>query len=114
IGPSAPPSQPQSVTIAANFQSQFVGCSDNWQADCASTHLTYDPVDTVWQAVFGLHSADWAYKAALNDSWTESYGMPDGSNVDLNLATDFNVKFYYDNSRHWVTDSRKVIAVAPG
>jgi pullulanase len=114
IGPAAPPPQPQSVTIAANFQSQFVGCSGNWQADCASTHLTYDPVDTVWQAVFGLHSGNWAYKAALNDSWTESYGMPDGNNVGLNLAADSNVKFYYDNGRHWVTDSTKVIAVAPG
>ena len=40
---------PGSVTIAGSLQSEL-GCSGDWQADCAITHLTYDAEDDVWQA----------------------------------------------------------------
>ena len=58
------------------------------------------------------------YKAALNDSFTENYGLhaqKDGPNIPLNLAPGTSVKFYYDHKSHWITDNRNsVIAVAPG
>ena len=38
---------PTSVTIAGSFQSE-VGCSGDWQPECAITHLTYDASDDVW------------------------------------------------------------------
>jgi glycosidase len=108
---------PSSVTIAGSLQSEL-GCPGDWQPDCAATHLVYDGGDDVWQGTFAVPAGNWEYKAPLNDSWSENYGLHaqrDGANIPLNLGTAASVKFYYDNKTHWVTDSRSsVIAVAPG
>jgi len=56
----------------------------DWKPDCALTHLKFDPADDVWQGAFVLPAGKWEYKAALNDSWTESYGGS-GGNITLNL-----------------------------
>ncbi|MEP6811833.1 MAG: glucodextranase DOMON-like domain-containing protein [Actinomycetota bacterium] len=118
--PAAAASQtpdPSSVTIAGSLQSEL-GCSGDWQPDCASTHLTYDATDDVWQQTFSVPAGSYEYKAALNDAWDENYGIhaqSNGSNVALNLAADASVKFYYDHKSHWVTDNKSsVIAVAVG
>ncbi len=111
------PPQPASVTIPGSFQSEF-GCSDDWQPDCAATHLTFDASDTVWQGTFNVPAGSWEYKATLNDNWDENYGANatrNGSNINLNLSEPKAVKFYYSNQTHWVADNQtKVIAVAPG
>ena len=105
---------PSSVTIAGSLQSE-IGCSGDWDPGCAASHLTYDAGDDVWQGTFLVPTGSYGYKAALNDTWDESYGLPNGDNIPLNLAADTNVKFYYDHKSHWVTDNRNsVIAVAPG
>jgi glycosidase/fibronectin type 3 domain-containing protein len=108
---------PTSVTIAGSLQSEL-GCPDDWQPDCPATHLVYDSSDDVWQRTFNVPAGNWEYKAPLNDSWTENYGLHaqrDGANIPLSLAAPTSVKFYYDDKSHWVTDSRSsVIAVAPG
>ena len=39
--------QPVSVTVAGDFQSER-GCPGDWQPDCPATQLTYDPADDVW------------------------------------------------------------------
>src|SRR5438477_11907356 len=64
---------PTSVTIAGDLQSEL-GCSGDWDPTCATTHLTYDSNDAVWQGTFSVPSGSWQYKAALNDSWSENYG----------------------------------------
>ena len=65
-----------------------------------------------------LPAGSYAYKAALNDSWTENYGLhatPGGADIPLDLPSAASVRFYYDHESHWITDSRSsVIAVAPG
>jgi hypothetical protein len=65
-----------------------------------------------------LPAGNYEYKAALNNSWDENYGLhaqPNGSNVPLDLPSSTNVKFYYDHKTHWITDNHNsVIAVAPG
>ena len=117
IGPGSTPPQPGSVTIAGSLQSE-IGCPDDWQPDCAATHLTFDATDMVWQGVYSVPAGNWEYKGALNDSWDENYGQnatPNGPNIPLNLASPTNVKFYYSHSTHWVVDNQTgVIAVAPG
>ncbi|MFL6193707.1 MAG: pullulanase-type alpha-1,6-glucosidase [Thermoanaerobaculia bacterium] len=109
--------QPASVTIPGSLQSE-VGCSDDWQPDCAATHLAFDATDGVWQGTFNIPAGSYEYKAALNDSWDVNYGanaQPNGANLPLNLASASAVKFYYDHATHWVTSNRNaVIAVAPG
>src|SRR5436190_18619734 len=108
---------PTSVTIAGSLQSE-VGCAGDWDPGCALTHLAYDASDDVWQGTFALPAGGFEYKAALNDSWDENYGLHaqfNGPNIPLNLGSAGNVKFYYDHKTHWATDDHSaVIAVAPG
>ena len=72
----------------------------------------------MWQGAFSLSAGSYEYKAALNDSWTENYGLnaqPNGANIPLDLASGASVKFYYDHKSHWITDNQgSVIAVAAG
>ena len=79
---------PTAVTVAGSLQSE-AGCPGDWDPACAVTHLTYDANDDVWQGTFSLPAGAYEYKAALNDSWDENYGLnaqPGGSNIPLNLA----------------------------
>lgn len=113
--PSSPPEvevasgpiNPNFVTIPGTIQSKL-GCSGDWQPDCAATFLTLDEEDDVWQGQFALPAGDYEYKAAINQSWGENYGLtalPGGPNIPLSLAADQTVKFYYDHKSHWVTDN---------
>jgi len=107
-------SDPTSVTIAGSLQSEL-GCPDDWQPECAGTHLAYDGSDEVWQGTWTVQAGAWEYKAALNDSWDESYGLPGGANIPLNLGADTSVKFYYDHKSHWITSNQNnVIATVAG
>src|SRR3954447_9110087 len=109
--------QPSSVTIPGSFQSE-VGCSDDWQPNCANTHLAYDSTDGVWQGTFNIPAGSYEYKAALNDSWDVNYGANaqlNGGNISLSHASPSAVKLYYDDATHWVTSNKNaVIATAPG
>ena len=108
---------PQFVTVAGSLQ-QELGCAGDWQPDCADTHLTFDADDNVWQGVFDVPAGNWEYKAPLNNSWDENYGLNaarNGANIPLNLSSAASVKFYYSHETHWITSNRNaVIATAPG
>ena len=106
---------PSNVTIAGSLQSEL-GCSADWQPDCANTHLALDTDDDVWQGIFDVPAGGWEYKAALNNAWDESYGLHGGGeNIALATGAQGNVKFYYDHKTHWITDNvNSTIAVAPG
>jgi glycosidase/fibronectin type 3 domain-containing protein len=108
---------PTSVTIAGSPQSEM-GCAGDWDPTCAATHLAYDSSDDVWQGSWTIPAGSYEYKATINDSWDENYGLhaaPGGANIPLALGADTSVKFYYDHKSHWATDSMSsVIAVAPG
>ncbi len=112
-----PAPEPSAVTIPGSLQDEL-GCSGDWQADCAATHLAYDTNDMVWQQTFAVPAGNWEYKATLNDSWDENYGVNaerNGPNILLNLGSDTQVKFYYSHATHWVADNvNKVIATVPG
>ncbi|MEO8125256.1 MAG: hypothetical protein ABI633_14505, partial [Burkholderiales bacterium] len=108
---------PTSVTVAGSLQSE-VGCASDWEPDCALTHLTYDANDRVWQGSFALPAGSYEYKAALDNSWIENYGLHailGGANIPLTLSAAATVKFYYDDVSHWITDSKTSrIAAAAG
>ncbi len=108
---------PTTVTVAGSLQSE-AGCSGDWQPACASTGLTYDANDGVWQGTLALPAGDYEYKAALDGTWDENYGVnatTNGANLALALAAPTTVKFYYDHATHWITDNRRsVIATAAG
>ena len=44
---------PSAVTIAGSLQSEL-GCSGDWQPDCAATHLAFEAADEVWQGSFAV------------------------------------------------------------
>ena len=46
---------PTNVTVAGSLQSEL-GCPGDWDPDCATTHLTYDASDDVWQGTFACAS----------------------------------------------------------
>ncbi len=114
---------PQTVTIPGTLQSEL-GCSGDWQPDCANTALTYDAEDDVWQGAFQVQPNDDQdkkgprYKVALNGSWSENYGKnatPGGADIPLVVTQPTLVKFYYDHKTHWVTDNFNTpIVVATG
>jgi len=108
---------PVTVTIAGSLQSEL-GCPGDWDPACAVTHLAYDGTDGVWQSVWTIPAGSYEYKAALNDSWDENYGLnavQGGANIPLNLGAEVSVKFYYDHKSHWVTDNlNSVIATVAG
>ena len=107
---------PTNVSIVGSLQDEL-GCSGDWQADCANTHLGYVD-DDVWRGVFSIPTGNWEYKATLNDTWDENYGanaQPGGSNIGLSLSGETDVGFYYDHKSHWVTDNiNSRIVTAPG
>ncbi len=111
------PPQPGAVTVAGSLQSE-IGCAGDWDAGCAASHLVYDATDQVWQKVFSVPAGSWEYKATINNSWDENYGInasPNGANIGLVLAAPSDVKFYYDHATHWIADNKnKAIAVAVG
>src|SRR4051794_14926854 len=114
------PATPTVVAIPGDFNQQL-GCASDWMPDCPNVRLNYDAEDDVWQNVFTITTSaptTYNYKAALNNSWTENYGLhatPNGPNIPLPLTQTTAVKFYYDDKTHWVTDNQtSVIAVAPG
>jgi pullulanase-type alpha-1,6-glucosidase len=108
---------PTGVVVPGSLQSEL-GCSGDWQPDCAETALAFDADDQVWQATFDVPAGAWEYKAALNGGWDENYGLGaarNAANIPLALSEPAAVKFYYDHETHWITSNRNsVIAVAPG
>jgi hypothetical protein len=95
-----------------------LGFPGDWQPDNATTNLTYDGNDGVWQGTFSIPAGSWEYKAALNNAWDENYGanaVANGPNIAFSLSATESVKFYYDHKSHWATDDEtSVIAVAAG
>jgi hypothetical protein len=108
---------PVSVTVAGSFQSE-AGCPGDWQPDCATTHLAYDATDDVWQGSWLIPAGSYEYKVAINDGWSENYGLggvENGTNIPVDLPASAAVKFYYDHKSHWATDDHSaVIATVPG
>ena len=114
---------PESVNIPGTHQDEL-GCPGEWQPECENTMLTYDEEDDVWQGVYEIQPANDAdkggprYKAALNGSWSENYGAnaaAGGADIPLIVEEPTEVKFYYDNKTHWITDNfNSAIVVAMG
>ncbi|GIE26786.1 pullulanase X25 domain-containing protein [Winogradskya humida] len=95
-----------SVTIAGDLQSE-IGCAGDWATDCSASNLSRR-TDGMWSRTVTVPAGTWAYKAALNGSWTENYGAhaaPGGGNITLTVpAGGKAVTFLYDPVTHWITD----------
>ncbi len=108
---------PQSVFLAGSFQEQL-GCPGNWNTDCAATAMTYDAEDDLWMITLELQPGSYEYKAPLNGSWDDNYGLNAeyyGPNIPLAVAEAGPVTFWYDHKTRWVSDNvNSILANVPG
>ena len=114
----APADQPSSVAVAGDFNTEL-GCGSDWAPDCEQAQLTRRSNDDVWARTVTLPAGTYAYKAALNNSWAESYGQhaaATGANIAVTIpAGGATVTFLYDHATHWITDTiAEPIATAAG
>ncbi|MGH3756871.1 pullulanase-type alpha-1,6-glucosidase [Actinophytocola sp.] len=107
---------PDAVSVPGTHNSEM-GCSGDWQPDCAQAGLGADPADGVWKGTYQLPPGSYQYKAAVNGSWNENYGAGAvAGGPDIGYQADGGpVSFYYDPATHWVTsDAEGPIITAPG
>src|SRR6478609_11660716 len=93
-----------SVALVGDLQSEL-GCSADWQPECAATELTRVGDTAQYRATFEVPKGDWNFKVALNDSWDVNYGAGgafNGGNIPLLLAGPAKVTFSYDDTSHQV------------
>lgn len=103
-----------SVTLAGSFDSEL-GCTADWQPDCAAAHLTLRPEDGRFVGKFTLPASDdpYQYKFALNDNWDKSYGLhAGGGNIVLRIATAQEVTFIFDPASNLGSDSVNSVAIS--
>ena len=110
-----PAEQPGTVAIAGTLNSEM-DCPGDWEPWCDQAQMTLDANDQIWKKEATLPAGPYAYKAALNRTWTENYGLggvPNGANISF--ETDGTVSFYYDPTTHWATsDEEGVMITVPG
>ncbi len=110
-----PATQPGAVAVAGTHNSEM-GCAADWEPWCDQAQLTLDPQDSIWKGSYTLPAGPYAFKAALDRTWTENYGEKgerDGANISY--ETDGPVSFYYDPTTHWATTSEDgPVVTAPG
>ena len=94
-------SQPATVTAAGDFQSEL-GCPGDWDAACSITHLQFSALSQIWYGDFnGIPPGAYEYKIAINDDWTENYGLncvPIGANIPFTLLNTEPVHIAFDYS----------------
>jgi pullulanase-type alpha-1,6-glucosidase len=116
-GGVGPVTQPDNVSVPGSHNAAM-GCPGDWQPDCAQAQLALDPKDDVWKGTYSsIPAGDYEYKAAINKSWDENYGVgaaAGGGNISY-TAPGGPLTFYYDHRTHWVTsDAQGPIITAPG
>ncbi len=116
-----PVTQPDFVSVPGTLNSEL-GCVEgtepkDWDPACDHAQMTLDPNDQIWKLTVTLPPGDYAYKVAIDKSWSENYGqggVPGGGDIPL-TASGAPITFFYDHSTHWITsDAQGPIITAPG
>jgi hypothetical protein len=98
--------EPMSVTITGSLQSE-IGCSGDYDVPGPNSMLTLTANDPIWRGMFDVPAGDFSYFAAIDGNIASNYGAHGGSAlspVALSLPSSQSIRFYYDDSTHWVTD----------
>ncbi len=91
------------VTVAGSLQDEL-GCSGDWQPDCAATELP-NAGGTTYRQDFQVPAGTYEYKITINRSWDENYGadgVRGGANIPLRIAGPARLRFSYDDTSHKV------------
>ncbi len=96
-GLAAAAEEPRTFALVGSLQ-QELGCSGDWQPECAETELLATSTPGVYAAEFIVPAGSWEYKVAVNDSWDEAYGLNGGGdNIPLTVAGDTPVRVVFDD-----------------
>ncbi|WP_150275596.1 pullulanase [Paenibacillus tepidiphilus] len=108
------------VALVGNLQTAF-GNDNNWDEKSTVTQMTYKDNGT-YVFTGTLPAGVYEYKVALNDAWTENYGIGNytnpngvdkGGNIVLTLAEETSVTFYYNDITKKIADSTYYHPVSP-
>lgn len=90
--------EPRTFALVGSLQSEL-GCSADWQPDCAATELAPTATPGVYATEFTIPAGAFEYKVAVNDAWDESYGLNGGGdNIPLTVAGDTPVRVVFDDN----------------
>ncbi|GAB3618841.1 hypothetical protein GCM10027417_01010 [Glutamicibacter endophyticus] len=86
------------VTLAGSFQQQL-GCTENWQPDCAATELSQSDGEGRYSAELTVPAGTYEYKVALDGSFDTSYGLDGGEqNIPLTVGGESRLRFTFDTN----------------
>ena len=68
-----PITQPDAVSVPGSHGSE-IGCAADWDPPCDAIQLALG-ADQVWKGTFSPQAGQYAFKAAINRSWDENYGV---------------------------------------
>ncbi|MFE7845808.1 pullulanase-type alpha-1,6-glucosidase [Microbacterium sp. NPDC057407] len=88
----------RTFALVGSLQSEL-GCSADWQPECAATELAATGTAGVYAAEFEVPAGTYEYKVAVDDAWTESYGLNGGGdNIPLTVAGPATLRFVFDDN----------------
>ncbi|WP_434738106.1 pullulanase-type alpha-1,6-glucosidase [Microbacterium wangruii] len=92
----------RTFALVGSLQSEL-GCSDDWQPDCAATELAATDEAGIFAAEFEVPAGSYEYKVAVNDTWDEAYGLDGGAdNIPLTIDGPAALRFVFDDTTHRV------------
>jgi hypothetical protein len=97
------------ATAPGSFQSEL-GCVGDWAPDCLRSWLQDLDGDGIYRiTVRGLLAGSYEFKVAIDEAWTENYGLggvPNGANVPFSVTPGYQIDLFYDATTHvptWTT-----------
>ncbi|WP_372698707.1 glycosidase [Arthrobacter sp. JSM 101049] len=91
--------QPSAVALVGDFN-MLLGADRDWDPEAEQTQMTFDLTDGVWKLEADLPAGTYAFKFALERSWTENHGAfgpRDGANHEV-WHDGGPIVFAYDHS----------------
>ncbi len=93
------------IVLAGDMMAEVGG--SNWSPDNLLGWMKDPDGDQVYELSLQIPAGNWQYKIAVNESWTESYGLngvPGGSNIPLSVPAGGGlVVFRYNDLTHQIT-----------
>lgn len=103
----------RTVTLVGSLQDEL-GCSADWQPTCTQTQLAQAGA-TTYSKTFSVPAGSYEYKIAINQSWSENYGVggaANGGNYPVTLAGPASITVTYDDATHQVSFTPNTLAGA--
>jgi len=88
--------------IAGDIQ-PAINAGNSWDPATSTAIMTDNNFDNVYEITYNVPKGSYQFKVTLGPSWDENYGLngaPNGANIQLNVAYDADITFYYDAISH--------------